>query len=113
CSQSSQAAAEPGHLQQINQWHLGCYRYHEWTFFVVTTILFEDAVQTNFSRWNNIVFHSMDPFDSSSWSNPVHFNFPRYTVFATGLHPWQVTPGITQTTIDLETGEVGHNVRYI
>ncbi|EXJ62389.1 hypothetical protein A1O7_02823 [Cladophialophora yegresii CBS 114405] len=98
-------------------------RYHEGTFFVMTTLVFDDQPQTNFSRWDNIVFHSMNPFDSSSWSDPVHFNFTGYdtspywlsngTVLVTGSHPWQVQPGITQTTIDLTTGEVGANFRYI
>ncbi|OQV04994.1 hypothetical protein CLAIMM_09798 [Cladophialophora immunda] len=98
-------------------------RYHEGTFFVMTTLVFDDAAQTNFSRWDNMIFRSTDPFNSSSWSNPIHFNFTGYdtcpvwtensTVIVTGSHPWQVTPGITLTTINLANGEVGTDVRYV
>ncbi|KAK5197515.1 hypothetical protein LTR99_007885 [Exophiala xenobiotica] len=98
-------------------------RYHQGTFFVMTTLVFDDADQFNSSRWDNMVFQSKDPFKSSSWSDPVHFDFVGYdtspywsdngTVYVTGSHPWHVAPGITMTTIDLTTGEVGSDVRFI
>ncbi|KAI1610557.1 glycoside hydrolase family 43 protein [Exophiala viscosa] len=98
-------------------------RYHEGIFFIMTTLVFDDQAQTNFSRWDNMIFQSTNPFESSSWSDPVHFNFTGYdtspywadngTVYVTGSHPWEVTPGITQTTVNLTTGAVGSDLRYI
>ncbi|KAK5242021.1 hypothetical protein LTR40_012940, partial [Exophiala xenobiotica] len=41
-------------------------RYHQGTFFVMTTLVFDDADQFNSSRWDNMVFQSKDPFKSSS-----------------------------------------------
>ena len=98
-------------------------RYHQGTFFIMTTLVFDDADQFNSSRWDNMVFQSKDPFKSSSWSDPVHFDFVGYdtspywgdngTVYVTGSHPWHVAPGITMTTIDLTSGEVGSGLRFI
>lgn len=92
-------------------------RYHEGTFFILTTLVFDDQPQTNFSRWDNFFLTSTDPFDSSSWSDPIHFNFTGYdtspfwdddgTTYVTGSHPWEVQPGINQAPINLTTGEVG------
>ncbi|KAK2767540.1 hypothetical protein FQN54_003697 [Arachnomyces sp. PD_36] len=85
----------------------------------MTTLVHDKKPITDSTRWDNIILKTGDPFESSSWSNPVHFNFTGYdpspfwhedgTVFVTGAHPWQTLPGIFQTTIDLETGEVGED----
>ncbi|TFY62563.1 hypothetical protein EVJ58_g3774 [Rhodofomes roseus] len=98
-------------------------RYREGTFYVLTTLVFDDQPEANSSRWDNMIFTSTDPYSSASWSQPVHFNFTGYdtspfwdsdgTVYVTGSHPWEVTPGITQTTLDLTTGEVGATYQYI
>ena len=47
-----------------------------------------------------LIFKSTNPFSSSSWSNPVHFDFPGYDtspfwdtdgkVYVTGSHAYQV-----------------------
>lgn len=92
-------------------------RYHQGTFYLLTTLVFDDQPQTNFSRWDNFILTSENPFQSSSWSDPVHFNFTGYDtspfwdddgkVYVTGSHPWEVQPGINQAPINLETGEAG------
>lgn len=98
-------------------------RYHDGTFYIMTTLVFDEAAPDNSSRWDNMVFHSNNPFSSSSWSDPVHFDFVGYdtspwwadngTVYVTGSHPWKVAPGITQTTINLTTGEVAEDLHLI
>lgn len=95
-------------------------RYHEGTFYILSTLVFDDQPQTNFSRWENFVLASTDPFNSSSWSDPVHFDFVGYdtspfwdddgTTYVTGSHPWEVQPGINQAPINLTSGEVGEVV---
>ena len=76
-------------------------RYQEGTFYLLTTLVFDDQPESNFSRWDNMIFTSSDPYTSASWSQPVHFNFTGYdtspfwdadgTVYVTGSHPWEVT----------------------
>ncbi|KAI0730238.1 xylosidase : arab-like proteininofuranosidase [Fomitopsis betulina] len=98
-------------------------RYREGTFYLLTTLVFDDQPESNFSRWDNMIFTSSDPYTSAAWSQPVHFNFTGYdtspfwdadgTVYVTGSHPWEVAPGITQTTLNLTTGEVGDTYQYV
>jgi beta-xylosidase len=71
----------------------------------------------DFSRWRNVIFRATDRYKASSWSNAVHFNFTGYgrspfwdkdgTVYITGSHAWQVSPGIQLAEANLHTGEVG------
>lgn len=92
-------------------------RYHEGTFYILTTLVHDEQPQTNFSRWDNFIIISRDPFSSKSWSNATHFDFVGYDTspfwdaegktYVTGSHPWQVQPGINQAPIDLQTGKVG------
>jgi beta-xylosidase len=92
-------------------------RYHEGTFWLVTTLVDDDRPQTDFTRWTNVIFKAKDPYKPSSWSNAVHFNFTGYDtspfwdkdgkVYITGAHAWQVSPGIHQAEANLDTGEVG------
>lgn len=89
-------------------------RYHEGTFYLLTTLVFDDQPETNFSRWDNLIFETTNPYFSAAWSDPVHFNFTGYdtspfwdtdgTVYVTGSHPWEIQPGINQAIINLETG---------
>ncbi|KAL1839110.1 hypothetical protein VTK73DRAFT_4127 [Phialemonium thermophilum] len=75
-------------------------RYHSGTFWVVTTLVSDELPQTDISRWDNIIFQAKDPYDPSSWSIPVHFNFTGYDtspywdedgkVYMTGAHAWQI-----------------------
>jgi len=105
-------------------------RYNNGTFYILTTLVFDSEAQGNFSRWDNLIFTTTNPYSSAAWSEPVHLKYtnpgtPPFgydispfwdvdgTVYVTGSHPWQVTPGITQATIDLATGEVGSTYSYI
>lgn len=95
-------------------------RFHEDTFWLVTTLVDDDRPQADFSRWDNvrtytvpqfeelreltrctqIIFKAKDPYDDKSWSNAVHFNFTGYDTepfwdedgksYITGAHAWQV-----------------------
>ncbi|KAK3937883.1 glycosyl hydrolase [Diplogelasinospora grovesii] len=92
-------------------------RYHDGTFWLVTTLVDDDRPQTDFSRWDNVIFKSNDPFNPAAWTNAVHFNFTGYDtspfwdvdgkVYITGAHAWQVEPGLQQAEANLDTGEVG------
>ncbi|KAK3316216.1 glycosyl hydrolase [Apodospora peruviana] len=91
-------------------------RFHDDTFWLVTTLVDDDRPQSDFSRWDNIIFKGKDPYDQATWSNAIHFNFTGYDtepfwdvdgkVYITGAHAWQVGPAIQQAKVDLETGEV-------
>ncbi|KAM7188616.1 Non-reducing end alpha-L-arabinofuranosidase BoGH43B [Naviculisporaceae sp. PSN 640] len=91
-------------------------RYHEGTFWLVTTVVDDDRPQSDSSRWDNIIFKAKDPYTPSSWSKAVHFNFTGYDtepfwdldgkVYINGAHAWQVGPAIQQAQVDLETGEL-------
>ncbi|KAK3384416.1 glycosyl hydrolase [Lasiosphaeria ovina] len=92
-------------------------RFHKDTFWVVTTLVDDDRPQSDFSRWDNLIFKAKDPFKPASWSDPVHFNFTGYDtepfwdvdgkVYITGAHAWQVGPAIQQAEADLDAGKVG------
>ncbi|KAF2136174.1 glycoside hydrolase family 43 protein [Aplosporella prunicola CBS 121167] len=92
-------------------------RYHNGTFYLATTLVHDDKDAADPARWDNIVFSSNDPYDASSWSDAVHFDFAGYDTslfwdedgqaYATGSHYFRVRPGMDQATIDLKTGDVG------
>jgi beta-xylosidase len=95
-------------------------RYHDGVFYILSTLVFDDQPSTNDSKWDNFIITSTDPFDSLSWSDPVHFPFVGYdtspfwdddgNTYVTGSHTWEVYPAIKQATIDLKTGKVGEYV---
>ncbi|KAK4042376.1 glycoside hydrolase [Parachaetomium inaequale] len=92
-------------------------RFHDDTFWLVTTLVDDDRPQEDFSRWDNIIFKAKDPYNPKSWSNAVHFNFTGYDtepfwdedgkVYITGAHAWHVGPYIQQAEVNLDTGAVG------
>lgn len=92
-------------------------RYHNGTFWLVTTLVFDDKPQNDSSRWDNMIFKTKNPYDQSSWTDPVHFPFEGYDTspfwdddgqtYMTGSHAYHVSFGIWQKTINLETGELG------
>jgi hypothetical protein len=92
-------------------------RYHDSKFWLSTTLVFDDLPKDNASRWDNFVIHSNNPYDSLSWSDPVHFKFEGYDtslfwedngqVHVVGSHQYTVWPGIQMATIDLNTGALG------
>ncbi|THW74859.1 glycoside hydrolase family 43 protein, partial [Aureobasidium pullulans] len=53
-------------------------RYHDDTFWLVTTLVFDNKTQNDSSRWDNIIFKTQNPYNQSSWSIPVHFPFEGY-----------------------------------
>ncbi|KAI1326600.1 glycoside hydrolase family 43 protein [Xylariaceae sp. FL0255] len=93
-------------------------RFHEGTFWVVTTLVFDNKTETDASRWDNIIFRSNDPFDLTSWSIPVHFKHEGYDpspvwdidgkTYIVGAHAWEVYPSILLAEANLNTGEVGN-----
>jgi beta-xylosidase len=88
-------------------------RYHDGTFYILTTTANQALYPTNYTKWDNFILTSTDPYSSSSWSDPIQFDFP-------GIDPspfWdddgQVHmqgsfdgKSILQAPIDLTTGEV-------
>ncbi|KAJ5605142.1 hypothetical protein N7510_010296 [Penicillium lagena] len=87
------------------------------TFWISTTLVFDNMAINNTSRWENFFISTNDPFDSGSWTDPVHFEFGGYDtslfwdddgqVYVTGSHEYQVWPGIQTAPIDLQTGHTG------
>jgi beta-xylosidase len=88
-------------------------RYRDGKFYILTTLANQALYGNNYTRWDNFILTSEDPYESSSWSDPVHFDFP-------GIDPspfWDDDgqtymtgsfngTSILQAPIDLETGEV-------
>lgn len=95
-------------------------RYHDGTFYVVTTLVHDDRDAFDPQRWDNVIFSSKDPYDDAAWSDAVHFAFEGYdtspfwdddgSVYITASHAFKVRPGIEQMSINLETGETGEPV---
>ncbi|KAK3350039.1 glycosyl hydrolase [Lasiosphaeria hispida] len=92
-------------------------RFNNNTFWLVTTLVDDDRPQADFTRWDNVIFKSKDPYNAASWSNAIHFNFTGYDtepfwdvdgkVYITGAHAWQVGPYIQLAEADLDTGKLG------
>lgn len=80
-------------------------RYHDGLFYVINTYLWPTSFDGSLL---GTIYKTTDPFNSSSWSDPLYFTSPDIdpdffwdddgTVY---LH----TACISQQTIDLETGE--------
>ncbi|KAF4781077.1 hypothetical protein HER10_EVM0006843 [Colletotrichum scovillei] len=92
-------------------------RYHDDTFWLVTTLVDDDRDVADASRWDNIIFKAQDPFDPASWTDAVHFEFEGYDTepfwdddgktYINGAHAWKIGPWIQQAEADLNTGKVG------
>ncbi|KAI1076714.1 glycoside hydrolase family 43 protein [Whalleya microplaca] len=92
-------------------------RYNDGTFWLVTTLVDDDLPEEDALRWDNIIFKSDDPFDSSAWSEAIHFVFEGYDTspvwdvdgktYIVGAHAWRIFPGILLAEADFTTGEVG------
>ncbi|KIJ38391.1 glycoside hydrolase family 43 protein [Sphaerobolus stellatus SS14] len=91
-------------------------RYHNGTFYLVTTMVYDNLAFDNISRWDNIIFKTTDPY-ADHWSDPVHFMFEGYDTspfwdldgktYIVGSHEYKVFPMIQGFEIDLETGVSG------
>ncbi|KAI0026106.1 glycoside hydrolase family 43 protein [Xylariomycetidae sp. FL0641] len=92
-------------------------RYHEGTFWLVTTLVNDELADDDASRWDNIIFQSENPYDPSAWTVATHFAFEGYdtspfwdvdgTSYIVGAHAYKVYPGIMLAGVDLQTGDVG------
>jgi beta-xylosidase len=90
-------------------------RFRDEKFLITGTLANQALYSNNYTRWDNFILTSSDPYSSGSWSDPVHFDFP-------GIDPspfWDDANGgqahitgsfdgkaILQAPIDLESGEV-------
>lgn len=88
-------------------------RYRDGKFYIMNTVANQALYSENYTRWDNYILTSTDPYESSSWSDPVHFDFPGIdpdvfwdddgTTYLTGSFDGEA---ILQAPIDLDTGEV-------
>lgn len=88
-------------------------RFRDGKFYIFTTLANQALYNDNYTRWDNFIMTTDDPYQSSEWSDPVHFDFP-------GIDPspfWDddgqtyITgsidgKAILQAPLDFETGEV-------
>ncbi|KAI6838504.1 glycoside hydrolase family 43 protein [Hortaea werneckii] len=88
-------------------------RYRDGTFYLLTTLANQALYPQNYTKWDNFIMTTTNPYDSECWSDPVHFDFPGIdpdvfwdddgTTWLTGSFDGKA---ILQAPIDLETGEV-------
>lgn len=88
-------------------------RYHNGTFYLITTWVSMSSYQD--FKMNQIIFTSSDPFNSSSWSNPTHFDFLGYdpslfwdvdgTAYLTGAQATSTGTAIALAPFDPLSGE--------
>ncbi|KAK3114706.1 hypothetical protein LTR53_006717 [Teratosphaeriaceae sp. CCFEE 6253] len=88
-------------------------RYRDGKFVILTTLANQALYPTNYTKWDNFILTSPDPFNSSAWSDPVHFDFPGIDpspfwdddgqTYLTGSVDGKT---ILQAPMDFETGEV-------
>ncbi|KAF2267527.1 xylosidase : arab-like proteininofuranosidase [Lojkania enalia] len=91
-------------------------RRHNGTYYLVTTMVHDKRAPEDPTRWDNIIFRTSDIWDSSSWSDAVHFDFEGYDTspswdaegnsYIVGSHAYRVEPGIHLAKVDFQTGEV-------
>ncbi|KAI1338440.1 glycosyl hydrolase [Xylariaceae sp. FL0016] len=91
-------------------------RYHNGTFWIVTTLVDDDHAEDDASRWDNIIFKARNPYDPNDWSIATPFQFEGYDTspfwdvdgksYIVGAHAWRVFPGIFLAEANLDTGEV-------
>ncbi|KNG45886.1 glycoside hydrolase family 43 protein [Stemphylium lycopersici] len=80
-------------------------RFHNGTFFLLTTMVHDKRADNDSSRWGNIIFSTTDLWDESKWSDAVHLDFEGYDI---SPH-WDGDGnayGIHINRVDLATGEL-------
>ncbi|KAL4962578.1 glycosyl hydrolase [Aspergillus stella-maris] len=95
-------------------------RYHSGVIYVAATLVNDDKPFNVTSRWDNVIFTTTDPYDSSSWSDPIHFQFNGYDptlfwddngqTYVVGAHYANIYPGIELSKINVTTGETSPQV---
>lgn len=92
-------------------------RYRDGKFYIFTTLADQALYPDNYTKWDNFIVTTADPYTSSAWSDLTHFNFP-------GIDPspfWDddgstyVTGSVDglaiwQAPLDFDTGEIGELV---
>lgn len=88
-------------------------RYREGKFFLFTTLANQALYPTNYTKWDNFILTTSDPYNSSEWSDPIHFDFPGIDpspfwdddgqTYLTGSFDGKT---ILQAPLDFDTGEV-------
>lgn len=88
-------------------------RYQDGKFYIFTTLANQALYNNNYTKWDNFILTSPDPYQSSEWSDPVHFDFPGIDpspfwdddgqTYMTGSVDGKA---IWQAPLDFETGEV-------
>ncbi|KAF2733436.1 xylosidase : arab-like proteininofuranosidase [Polyplosphaeria fusca] len=91
-------------------------RRHNGTYYLVTTLVHDKRAPDDPTRWDNIIFQTVDLWNSSAWSDAIHFPFEGYdtspwwdgdgTSYIVGSHAHRVEPGIHLAKVDLDKGVV-------
>ncbi|KAF2690224.1 glycoside hydrolase family 43 protein [Lentithecium fluviatile CBS 122367] len=94
-------------------------RRHNGTYYLVTTLVHDKKAPEDPKRWDNIIFSTPDIWDSSKWTDAVHFDFEGYDTspywdeqseeYIVGSHAYRVQPGIHLNKVNLKTGELKGN----
>ncbi|RSL93480.1 hypothetical protein CEP52_013244 [Fusarium oligoseptatum] len=92
-------------------------RFHEGTFYLMSTLVNQQLPRVNDSRWDNFIMTTTDPYSSEAWSDPVHFSFPGFdpspfwdddgSTWVAGAHTAAYYPGVMHAPLNFETGEIG------
>ncbi|KAM0722372.1 hypothetical protein Q7P37_001813 [Cladosporium fusiforme] len=88
-------------------------RYRDGKFLIFTTLANQGLYNNNYTRWDNFILSTTDPYQSSEWSDPVHFDFPGIDpspfwdddgqTYLTGSFDGK---SILQAPLNFETGEM-------
>ncbi|TKA63694.1 hypothetical protein B0A55_12079 [Friedmanniomyces simplex] len=88
-------------------------RYRDGKFTLFNTLANQALYPTNYTRFDNFIMTTTDPYNSSEWSDPIHFDFPGIDsspfwdddgqTYLTGSFDGKT---ILQAPLDFETGEV-------
>lgn len=88
-------------------------RYRDGKFHIFTTLANQALYNNNYTRWDNFILTSDDPYQSSAWSDPIHFDLPGIDpspfwdddgqTYLTGSIDGK---SILQAPADFETGEI-------
>ncbi|KAL4877934.1 glycosyl hydrolase [Aspergillus karnatakaensis] len=89
-------------------------RYKDGTFWLATTLVHADYPRDDTSRWDNIIFHTENPYREETWSLAVHFDFEGYDpspfwdrdgqAYMVASYYWRKELAIKIAKIDLRSG---------